>query len=202
MNRSVLVRDDSALSKPSTKRGKLQRAALGLLLEHERAGSLPTSGRFLFYEAAQRGIVSKKRDRSEGRRSDDQDFSDAVMHLREMGVVPWEWIVDETRRLTEWAYASTVQEGALQFAERARIDCWDGEPPPLVLCESRSLAGVLERVASDYLCPIAPTNGQCGGFLVTEVAPVLRVPRLVLYLGDYDWQGGQIETNTRRRLSG
>jgi hypothetical protein len=39
-----------------------------------------------------------------------------------------------------------------------------------------------------------------GGFLHTDVAPKLwRGPR-VLYLGDYDLSGGQIEDNTRRAL--
>ncbi len=82
----------------------------------------------------------------------------------------------------------------------ARIDCWDGEPPPLILCESRSLAGVLRRIAAQYLCPITSTNGQVGGFLVTEVAPLLEGGRRMLYLGDHDWQGHQIEAATRRRL--
>src|SRR3712207_4508698 len=33
-----------------------------------------------------------------------------------------------------------------------------GEAPPLILCESRSLAGVLSPIAAEYLCPIATTN--------------------------------------------
>ena len=28
-----------------------------------------------------------------------QDVSDELMHLRRAGLVPWEWIVDETREL-------------------------------------------------------------------------------------------------------
>jgi hypothetical protein len=82
----------------------------------------------------------------------------------------------------------------------ARIDLLDGEPPPLILCESRSLAGVLERIAASYLCPIAATNGQAGGFLHTEVAPLVKGGRRVLYLGDLDYSGGHIEENTRRVL--
>jgi hypothetical protein len=82
-----------------------------------------------------------------------------------------------------------------------RIDLWDGEPPPLILCESRSLAGVLERIAASYLCPIAATNGQAGGFLHTEIAPLVKGGRRVLYLGDLDLSGSHIEKNTRRVLS-
>jgi len=71
----------------------------------------------------------------------------------------------------------------------------------LILTESRSLAGVLRSIAYQYLCAIAATNGQAGGFLVTTIAPILADNlRPVLYLGDLDHQGGQIEANTRHVL--
>jgi hypothetical protein len=202
----VIAADDPRLSKQDSTKGFLQRKALGLLLEHEAEGSLPTSNRFVFYEAGQRGVISKeqrppRRDGERPRRPD-QDISEAIFHLREKGIVPYDWIVDETRHVDEWAYASSVAEYVQDSVEVARLDLWDGEPPPLILCESRSLSGVLARTAQEYLCPIASTNGQTGGFLVTKVAPLLheRLGRQVLYLGDWDHQGHQIEAATRRRL--
>jgi hypothetical protein len=84
---------------------------------------------------------------------------------------------------------------------RASINPWGDEPPPLVLMESRSLGGVLRARASLYCCPMAATNGQVGGFLRTKVAPLLAGDdRRVLYVGDADLQGNQIEANTRRVL--
>ena len=47
------------LSAPNTKAGKLQRACLDLLHEHNRKGDNPTNGRFLFYELEQRGVIPK-----------------------------------------------------------------------------------------------------------------------------------------------
>jgi hypothetical protein len=47
---------------------------------------------------------------------------------------------------------------------------------------------------------IASTNGQCGGFLHTGIAPQLQTKGRVLYLGDLDLCGGDIETNTRAVL--
>jgi hypothetical protein len=43
-----------------------------------------------------------------------------------------------------------------------------------MLVESRSLGRVLRAMTSEYLCSIAATNGQVGGFLHTEVAPILQ----------------------------
>ena len=52
----------NGLSSPNTKAGRLQRACLELLREHERNGDIPTNGRFLFYELEQRGVIPKKYD--------------------------------------------------------------------------------------------------------------------------------------------
>jgi hypothetical protein len=70
------------LSAPDTKTGRLQRALLELLDVHEREGTLPTSGRFLFYELVQAGIVPKA---ATGKRRADQNTIDALTHLREAG---------------------------------------------------------------------------------------------------------------------
>jgi hypothetical protein len=37
------------------------------------------------------------------------------------------------------------------LVDTVRLDCWEGAPPPLVLTESRSLAGVLRAMLADYL---------------------------------------------------
>jgi hypothetical protein len=81
-------------------------ACLKLLREHERdEDGLPTNGRFVFYELEQRGIVPKQ---SDGKRQPRQDVADALMHLREHGIIPWWWINDPSRTLDEWQYAASV----------------------------------------------------------------------------------------------
>jgi hypothetical protein len=56
------------------------------------------------------------------------------------------------------------------------------------------------HVAASYRARIASTNGRCGGFLRTSIAPVLQDGDRVIYLGDLDLAGNQIEDNTRRVL--
>jgi len=51
--------DESLLSSPDSKTGRLQREALRVLREHEAADMLPTNGRFLFYELEHLDVVSK-----------------------------------------------------------------------------------------------------------------------------------------------
>ena len=122
-----------------SKIGRLRQASLELLNEHEQDGALPTSSRFLFYELVQRGILSKER-KAQARRPD-QDLHVHLTPLRESGEVPWDWIVDETRSLDDFTGSSTVRQWMLDVLQAARLDPWDGDPP-LILTESRSLAGV------------------------------------------------------------
>jgi hypothetical protein len=196
------------LSKADSKRGRLQRACLDLLREHDGAGDIPTNGRFVFYELEQHGVIPKKYDGvnpatgKKWARSPMQDVSAATMHLRELGLIPWSWIEDETRSLSNWRYAASVADYVRDTAARARIDLWAGEEPPLLLCESRATAGVLDVLAYEYLVPITATSGQCGGFIVTDIVPLLRARRKVLYVGDHELRGpaDQIEANTRRTV--
>jgi hypothetical protein len=146
-------------------------------------------------------LYGEKR-RSANKHSEDQYLSEASKWLRDQGLVPWQWIVDETRSLSAYLYADSVSRYLLDAVADARINCWRDEPPPLIICESRTFAGVLRRtLAPDYLTPVTATNGQVGGFLHTNVASVLDDnERRVLYVGDLDRRGGMIEANTRRVL--
>ena len=179
---------DHRLSKPSSKAGRTQRVCLNLLHEHAaEVGGIPTNLRFIFYELEQVGLARKpspddgrrNRRRSVGWPPGSQDVTDAVTHLRDEALVPWSWIVDETRTLDVWMYSFSVAAYLRDRLEEATISPWGDSPPPLVLCESKATAGVLRSIVSAYCCPIKGTGGQVGGFLRTEVAPLLDVPRCV-----------------------
>ena len=87
------MNDDARLSRPNTARGRMQRLVLQVQLEYEAAGELPTSGRFVFYEMETAGLV-RKSSRGESRRGSgddprEQEVTDALIWLRDKGVVPW-----------------------------------------------------------------------------------------------------------------
>jgi hypothetical protein len=195
--------DEGLLSAPHTKRGKLQRACLEVLKEHERDDALPTNGQFLWYELVQKGVVLKREADSNRKRTPKQNIVDALTWLRDKGIIPWWWIADETRSLDVWEYAKSVYAYAANAVEDARIDLWAGELPPLIICETRATKGVLMDLASEYLVPITATGGQCRAFLINEVAPLLEGnDRRVAYIGDHEVRGpaDQIEAHSRQVL--
>jgi hypothetical protein len=152
------------------------------------------------------GVIPKAYVDEDGRklaRQPKDDIARALTFLRDEGLVPWWWITDETRSVDDWQFAANVFDYVIEAAQRARIDAWGGKPAPLIICESRATKGVLSRIAGEYLAPITATNGQAGGFLVTDVVPLINDDdREVLYIGDHEVDGpaDQIEANTRRYL--
>jgi hypothetical protein len=186
------------LSAPGTKARRLQELLLAQYQRHVDEDTLPTSGRFLFYELEQQGAISKVRT---GVRRADQDLIDQLTSLRERGLIPWADIYDDTREVASWEKAPTVLDYVLNNVRYARIDPWLRGVQPIILCEARTVGGVLKRrIAPEYLVEVAPTNGQCQGFLVTQVVPHLTHRSRVGYVGDLDLSGNYIEANTRRVL--
>jgi hypothetical protein len=196
-----------AVCEPAMSKAEIMRQhVLGLYRAHEADGMLPTSGRFLYYESVTAGVSSKQasgvlKPGAKGQRRPDQDLLDALTELRESGQIPWEAIVDETRSFDDFTGSATIADDLGAYMYATRIDPWAGDAP-LVLTESRSLAGVLRALTREYAARIAATNGQTNGFLRTQIAPRINDGTRVLYLGDFDFAGGHIEVNTRRILDG
>jgi hypothetical protein len=182
----------------NTAAGRLRRWALGAVGRHTRDGTLPTSIRHLFYEAVMQGAVPKH---AGGARRSDQNLADAVLWLRENGLVPWDAVEDRTRHLTDRrGHGATVADGVDAVLAGIRIDPWD-DVIPILVAESESVAGVLDTITYEYRTVVVPTRGQANGWLRTVVAHRLRGRSVVIgYLGDADKAGDDIEANSRRVL--
>lgn len=184
---------------PNSKAAQLRTWATTAIERHQIEGTLPTSLRHLFYEAVMAGVIAKGDPTKKGGRRSDQDLTDAVTNLREQGVIPWSVIEDRTRHIVDRrGEGVTILDGIAAVLDSITIDPWD-DVQPIIVAESESVAGVLERVAATWRVPIIPTRGQANGWLRTTVAAQLDDrPLAVAYLGDADKAGGDIEENSYR----
>jgi hypothetical protein len=157
---------------PGWKAARLREAVSAALLAHERIpDGLPTSNRFLYYQLRGDPALHGADSRASGR-SKAQNLSAASKWLRDEGLVPWSWIVDERRRVIAYTYADSVRGYLLDSLADTRLSPWVETLPPLILCESATFGGVLGRtVAQEFLCPVAATSGQAGGFLHLNLGP-------------------------------
>jgi hypothetical protein len=93
-----------------------------------------------------------------------------------------------------------VRQWLLGALPEARLSAWDGQPRPVVVTESRGVRAALLATVGRYGALVASTNGQAGGFLHTDVAPLLVPGGPVAYFGDHTPAGSMIEDNTRHVL--
>jgi len=184
-----------------------------LIQEHEANHGIPTNARFLYYELKQRGYEYQItfNPTAKTHRRPDQYISEFLLEMRIAGETPWNWITDETRDLDHGPLtADTIEDWVDVALDQARINPWKGkpwaktgpvEPKPLILTEDRATSGVIKAVMSNEYCVrCTSSNGQCHGFLRTDVAPYLYPGQPVLYLGDYNRAGNDIEANNRHIL--
>jgi hypothetical protein len=158
----------------------------------------------VFYELEQAGHIPKHDDRINPRtgekivRRTDTYLAEALTILSEEGLIPWDWLNDETRDVVQTTGSSSILEDLPNCLPICHIDPWGETLPPITVTESRAVKGVLARLAGQYLAPLTSVGGMTKRHLVNKVAPLLRgknQDRVALYIGDWEvgGPGDQIE---------
>jgi len=124
-------------------------------------------------------------------RSEMQRVYRLLKEARERGVIPWDWIVDETRaieRVSTWADPATY---ARCVAQSYRRDFWDQQPYRVqVWSEKGTVRGVLAPVLDHYAVGFLPVHGFSSATSVHDSAGDDDGRALiVLYVGDFDPSG-------------
>jgi hypothetical protein len=114
-----------------------------------------------------------------------------LKEAREEDIIPWEWVVDETReieRVSTWAnpdaYARTV-------ARSYRRDFWNQQPHRVqVWSEKGTVRGLLAPVLDKYAVGFLPVHGFSSATTVHDIAQDDDGRELIiLYVGDFDPSG-------------
>jgi hypothetical protein len=181
----------------TTKADRIRNWLTNRIADKAEAGELPTTLRYLFYEAVTAGIVPKKTGRKGGRRPD-ADLIQYATELREKGIIPWGAIVDESRTMMARSSWETPTNFLDEAIAQYRLDPWaEADARPVLFAESAGPLLALDATLNTYSVAGVPTRGQTNGFLRTTVARSLAGQDIdVLYLGDFDKAGVDIENNT------
>ncbi len=114
-----------------------------------------------------------------------------LKEARERGMIPWEWIVDETRALERKPSWDNPEE-FISVASRAyRRDFWNQQPARVeVWSEKGTVRGVLAPVLDRYGVGFRVMHGFSSATTINDVAQDFdgRIQQ-VLYCGDYDPSG-------------
>lgn len=120
-------------------------------------------------------------------------ISRILTRAREDAVIPWTWIVDETRvleRVNQWSNPLAYTEAVKRSYRRDR---WESQPRRVeVWSEKGTMRGTLRPVLDAYGVGFRVMHGFGSATAMMEIAEATRddvVPRLVFYLGDWDPSG-------------
>ena len=126
-----------------------------------------------------------------------------LTEMREAGEIPFEAITDGTRAAqvnSSYSYGTYIDNLACHFLP----NLWAGaETRCLVICESRSLSGMLDAVCRQYKVDLAVSGGFSSLTFRHDVCEQLSCNEhsTVIYIGDYDPSGLAITDNWFDSLS-
>jgi hypothetical protein len=145
----------------------------------------PITGRGVGYKLFARGLIPSMAN------SEMQRVYRLLKEAREQGDIPWEWIVDETRRIERTPTWDNPAEYARCVARSYRRDFWNQQPVRCeVWSEKGTVRGVLQPVLDEYAVGFRVMHGFASATAVYDAAQDDDGRELiVLYVGDYDPSG-------------
>jgi hypothetical protein len=110
---------------------------------------------------------------------------------RDEGIIPWEYIVDETRELESQPTWADPQEYAEATRRSYRRDRWQDQPHRVwLVSEKNTVRGVLAPVLDKFGVPFQPMHGFTSTTKAHEIAEDDDGRELILlYVGAYDPSG-------------
>jgi len=112
---------------------------------------------------------------------------------RERGMIPWEWIVDETRQVERTQTWVTPSQYADTVMRSYRKDWWANQPERLmVISEKGTIGGTLRPVLHEYRVPFLIQHGYGSATAIKDLADFSVAderPLTLLYVGDHDPSG-------------
>jgi hypothetical protein len=114
-----------------------------------------------------------------------------LKEARERDMIPWDWIVDESRQLEKTATWNDPDEFADSMINAYRREYWNQQPVRVeVWSEKGTVRGVLRPVLEEYGIGFRVVHGFASATIVHDVAEDDDGRDLiVLYVGDWDPSG-------------
>ena len=145
----------------------------------------PITGRGVGYKLFTQGLIASMA------RSEMQRVYRLLKEAREQGIIPWEWIVDETRAIERAATWDDPEDYARTVARSYRRDFWNQQPHRVqVWSEKGTVRGVLAPVLEHHAVGFLPVHGFSSATAAHNIAEDDDGRDLiVLYVGDFDPSG-------------
>jgi hypothetical protein len=114
-----------------------------------------------------------------------------LKEAREQDIIPWPWIVDETREIERVSTWDDPEDYARCVARSYRRDFWNHQPHRvMIMSEKGTVRGVLQPVLDEYAVGFIPVHGFSSATAAYDLSQDDDGrPLIILYVGDYDPSG-------------
>jgi hypothetical protein len=114
-----------------------------------------------------------------------------LKEARERDIIPWEWIVDETREVEKVSTWRDPKEYVRAVRRSYRRDFWQNQPDRvMVVSEKGTVRGLISPVTDEYGVGFLPVHGFSSATAAHDLALDDDGRTLIiLYVGDYDPSG-------------
>jgi hypothetical protein len=146
----------------------------------------PTTVRSVCYKLFTQGFIPDMSIKST------QRVSVQLVYAREKEIIPWEWLVDDTRKASIpslWNDPAQIIKSAVKSYRR---DYWQDQPHRVeIWSEKGTVGGVLAGILDDYGVTFRVMKGFGSATALHDVAESSQQgkPLTVFYIGDYDPSG-------------
>lgn len=188
-----------------TKRPRRTKAAVAIIrgeIARVLADDNPMTVRQVFYQLVGRGVIEKT----------EEQYQNVVVRLltamRLEGELPFDWIVDTSRRRRITRTYDAVAEAIEDTARYYRKSALKESPAYIeVWVEKEALSGLMWDVASDYDVPLLASKGMPSLTFLHDTAEAIRRewrwrrrPSFIYQFGDHDPTGALIPRSLEARL--
>jgi hypothetical protein len=167
-------------------RGRAQQSLDIIKAMHDIAETAqPITGRGVDYKLFSLNLIPSMS------KNDMQRVYRLLKEAREEGLIPWDWIVDETRSLEKVATWNDAAAYMRATARDYRRDFWQQQPERVeVWSEKGTVRGLLQPVLDEYAVGFNVMHGFGSATILNDTSQSDdEHPLMILYVGDYDPSG-------------
>ena len=128
-----------------------------------------------------------------------------LKRLRNNGVIPFEWVVDNIRQTVKPSSWSGLEDFAVTVREAYRKNFWAELPDyPQIIVEKDSVAGRIAQVTEEYDVALHPLRGYSSITFAHAIAEDWKRSGkniYAYYIGDYDPSGMDLERSVRETIT-
>lgn len=158
----------------------------------------PQTVRQIFYALTVRGLIRK----TEGEYK--QTVIRLLVDMRERGIIPFDWITDNTRLMRKLASFTGLNASLKTWQANYRRDLWAAMPVYVeIWCEKDALAGVIFEETKVYDVPLMVARGYASISFLHSAAETIEAhgkPAYVYHFGDLDPSGQDAARDIEQKL--